>query len=75
VAQRRRLFEFGSFRLDAEGCILFQGENVVPLSPKAMRTLLLLVENAGHVVSKEEILHKVWANTFDGDSSLTRTVF
>ena len=74
VANQRRGFEFGPFRLDREGCILFQGEDVVPLSPKAMRTLLLLVENAGQVVSKEEILQKVWPDTFVGDSSLTRTI-
>jgi TolB-like protein/Tfp pilus assembly protein PilF len=74
VAQRR-LFEFGPFRLDARGCILFRKEQVVPLSPKAARTLLLLVENAGQVVGKEEILQKVWPGAFVTESSLTRTVF
>ena len=75
VAAQRRVFEFGLFRLDAVGCILFRGKDVVPLSPKATRTLLMLVENAGQVVSKEEILQKVWPDTFVGDSSLTRTIF
>ena len=44
------------------------------MSPKAAGTLLLLVENAGQVVGKGEILKRVWPGTFVGDGSLTRTV-
>lgn len=71
---KRRFYEFGRFRLDADGCVLFRGQQAIPLSPKAAGTLLLLVENAGQVVGKEEILRKVWPGTFVGDGSLTRTV-
>jgi TolB-like protein/DNA-binding SARP family transcriptional activator len=71
---KRRFFEFGRFRLDADGCVLFRGQHAIPLSPKAAGTLLLLVENAGQVVGKEEILKRVWPGTFVGDGSLTRTV-
>jgi len=71
---KRRFYEFGRFRLDPDGCVLFRGQQAIPLSPKAASTLLLLVENAGQVVGKGEILMRVWPGTFVGDGSLTRTV-
>ena len=74
LVAKRRFYEFGRFRLDADGCVLFRGQQAIPLSPKAAGTLLLLVENAGQVVGKEEILKRVWPGTFVGDGSLTRTV-
>jgi hypothetical protein len=46
----RRFYEFGCFRLDAAGRVLFRGDQVIPLPPKAAETLLLLVQNAGNVV-------------------------
>ena len=70
----RRLYEFGSFRLDACGPGLFRGDEIVSLAPKAADTLLLLVENAGKVVEKEELLKKVWRDAFVEEGSLTRTI-
>jgi len=70
----RRAYEFGKFRLDADGHVLFRDDTLVPLPPKAVDTLLLLVEHAGAVVDKEEILQQVWKGTFVEDGSLTRTV-
>ena len=70
----RRSYEFGPFRLDAAGPVLFRNNEIVPLAPKAADTLLLLVENAGKVLDKEELLQKVWPEAFVEESSLTRTV-
>lgn len=53
-------YEFNGYRLDAKGRMLFRGNAAVSLPPKAVGTLLLLVENAGAVVDKEELLKKVW---------------
>jgi Tol biopolymer transport system component/DNA-binding winged helix-turn-helix (wHTH) protein len=44
------------------------------LEPKAMRVLVCLAEHAGRVVSKEELIRTVWAETFVGDDVLTRCV-
>ena len=71
----RRFYGFGCFRLDPAGRVLFRGDQAIPLPPKAADTLLLLVENAGNVVEKEELLTHVWRDTCVEDGSLTRTIF
>jgi TolB-like protein/Tfp pilus assembly protein PilF len=69
-----RSYQFGDFRLDADGRVLLLGEERVPLTPKAMDTLLLLVENHGNVVDKEELMKRVWPDTFVEEISLTRNI-
>jgi len=65
------IHEFGGFQLDAlEGALYHQGE-LVPLTPKALETLVVLVENAGHVVSKEEMVRQVWPDIFVEEGNLT----
>jgi hypothetical protein len=54
--------------------MLFRGNAPVPLLPKAIDTLLMLVENAGTVVDKREILKQVWKHAFVEEGSLTRTI-
>jgi TolB-like protein/Flp pilus assembly protein TadD len=67
-------YEFGSFRLDVRGRILFYGSTPVSLAPKAVDTLILLVENAGSVIDKSDILSHVWKDAFVEEGSLTRTI-
>ena len=62
--QMSHLYEFGPFRIDvAERQLLREGE-AVPLTPKAFETLLLLVESAGHTVEKDELMRRLWPDTF-----------
>ena len=68
------MYEFGSFRLDGKGRILFRRNVPVALPPKAVDTLLMLVENAGDVLYKSEILRHVWKDAFVEEGSLTRTI-
>ncbi len=70
----RRFYEFGRFRLDTNGHILFCGEQAVPLPPKATDILFLMVQNAGHVVEKEALLREVWPDTIVEEGSLTRAI-
>jgi TolB-like protein/Tfp pilus assembly protein PilF len=76
VAERadRRFYEFGRFRLDATGRALFRGNRAIPIPPKAADTLLLLVQNAGNVVEKQDLLKQVWQGAFVEEGSLTRTI-
>lgn len=68
-------YEFGPFRLDAvEQLLLRQGE-VVPLSPKALDLLVVLVENSGRVLSKDELMRRVWQGTFVEEANLSHHVF
>ncbi len=68
-------YEFGRFRLDPAGRVLYRGDKAIPLSPKAADALLLLVQKAGNVVKKEELLKEVWQDAFVEEGSLTRTIF
>ena len=70
----RRFYEFGRFRLDATGRVLFRGNRAIPIPPKAADTLLLLVQNAGNVVEKQDLLKQVWQGAFVEEGSLTRTI-
>ena len=50
------LFEFGPFQMCPSERLLTKGSEAIPLTPKAFETLLLLVENAGHALDKDEML-------------------
>src|SRR6185369_9880918 len=50
-----------------------EGE-VVPLTPKVFDILLTLVENSGQVVSKEDLMKRVWPSTFVEEGNLTQNI-
>ena len=71
----RDFYEFGSFRLEtAERRLLREGE-VVSLTPKVFDTLVLLVENAGHLVSKDELMAALWPGMVVEEANLTKNVW
>jgi Tol biopolymer transport system component/DNA-binding winged helix-turn-helix (wHTH) protein len=72
--ESNRVFEFGSFRLDAANRVLRRGSSVVPLTPKALDVLLVLVQSSGRVVDKEELLRRVWPETFVEEGILSVNV-
>ena len=57
---RRSTFEFGPFRLDTVEHVLSRDGRRLPLTPKVYDVLRLLVERAGHLVEKEQLLREVW---------------
>jgi TolB-like protein/DNA-binding winged helix-turn-helix (wHTH) protein/Tfp pilus assembly protein PilF len=70
----RRIFCFGPFRLDEEDRTVRKNGDNVSLSPKEFETLLILVEKGGHLVRKEDLIARVWPETFVSDGSLTRNI-
>ena len=58
------LYEFGPFRVDLSERVLTKGHQVIPLTPKAFETLVVLVRNNGRIVEKEQLLQEVWPDTF-----------
>ena len=54
------VYEFGPFRLEAETRSLFREGEFVSLQPKVAAMLVALVKSAGHVVTKEQLLERVW---------------
>jgi DNA-binding winged helix-turn-helix (wHTH) protein len=70
----RRFYEFGPFRLDPNRHRLFLGDEVVPLSPKAIQTLILLVENRGKLLERESLMDALWPHVIVEDANLTVAV-
>ena len=70
----RRFYEFGSFRLDPNRHRLFCGDEVVGLSPKAIQTLILLVENRGKLLERETLMDALWPHVIVEDANLTVAV-
>ena len=54
---------FPPFQLDLANARLWRGEQFVVLRPKTFAVLCHLVENAGRLVSKKELLDAVWPDT------------
>ncbi len=69
------LYEFGEFSLDAQNRLLRRGGETVSLTPKALDVLLLLIQNAGRIVTKDEIMKALWPDSFVEESNLTQTIF
>lgn len=70
----QQLYSFGPFRLDAREYLLMLDGKPVPLAPKAFEALLVLVENAGHLVDKNELMRRLWPDTFVEDGNLAKHV-
>ncbi len=73
--QTHHLYEFGPFRLDRRERVLLREGELVPLTPKAMETLLVLVQNNGHVLEKDELLKEIWPDTFVEEATLAQNIF
>jgi DNA-binding winged helix-turn-helix (wHTH) protein/TolB-like protein/Tfp pilus assembly protein PilF len=72
--QLPRYYEFGPFRLNVTEHLLQKSEEVVPLTPKLVDTLAVLVENSGHVVTKDGLMQTLWPDSFVEESSLTQNI-
>lgn len=68
-------YAFDDFRLDPRQRLLRLRNEPVPLTPKAFEMLLVLVENQGRLMTKEELLQTIWADSFVEESNLTQIVF
>ncbi|MEP6903270.1 MAG: winged helix-turn-helix domain-containing protein, partial [Actinomycetota bacterium] len=72
-----KVYEFEDFRLDAKSHRVFRRETgtLVPLTPKAVELLLILVQSKGRVLTKDELLGTVWDDTIVEESNLSQTIF
>ena len=68
------VFAFHPFRLDPAQRLLSRDGQSVALTPKEFDTLLVLVEARGRVVDKEELIARVWPDSYVGDGSLARNI-
>lgn len=68
------IYTFAGFRLDAGERQLFKDSATIQLSPKVFDTLLLLVSNAGRVLSKEKMLSEIWEDSFVEENNLAQNI-
>jgi DNA-binding winged helix-turn-helix (wHTH) protein/tetratricopeptide (TPR) repeat protein len=54
---------------------LVHGRDIIPLTPKAFEILLLFVENAGHMMTKDELMAAIWPGSFVTESNLTKHIW
>lgn len=69
------IYGFGPYRLDLEQRLLLRGGEPVPLAPKAVLILCLLVENHGRLVERAEVMQRVWPDAFVEEGNLTVHIF
>lgn len=74
-AQIEGLQQFEGFALDAEKKILWCAGEIVQLPPKAVELLAVLIANKGNVVGKDELLQRVWGETFVEESVLSNNIY
>jgi serine/threonine protein kinase len=71
----KHFYDFGPFRLDPDERLLSRESKPVPLAPKVIDTLLVLVENRGHLVDKDELIKRVWPDAFVEEGNLNKNIF
>src|SRR5437667_480851 len=73
-APQSHLFEFGPFHLDPVRRLLWRDTEAIPLKSKTFQTLLVLVENQGRVLEKDELMHLVWPDAIVEENTLNKNI-
>src|SRR5688572_14282150 len=74
VENKRIVYEFGRFVLDPNERTLFSDGVPLHLPAKEFETLLLLVENNGRALSKDEMITAVWQDSFVEEGNLAKQI-
>ncbi|MBV8068810.1 MAG: winged helix-turn-helix domain-containing protein [Acidobacteriaceae bacterium] len=69
-----KIVRLGPFSLDLAHRALFRGGELVPLTPKALDTLIALAAEPGRVFARRELIAKVWPDTFVAENSLDQNI-
>lgn len=74
-SKERSVYEFGSFRFDpTRRVLLLASGEPVALTAKNLHTLLVLIENRGRVLGKEELLSLLWPDSVVEENNLTQNI-
>ena len=69
------IYEFADFRLIPKENLLLRSGEAIPMAPKSFSTLVILVENHGHLVRKEDLIEGIWAGSFVEESAVSRCIW
>jgi DNA-binding winged helix-turn-helix (wHTH) protein/TolB-like protein len=72
--QAKHFYEFDRFRVNVTERLLLRDLEVLPLTPKVFDILLALVESSGHVISKDDLMKRVWPDSFVEEGNLTQNI-
>lgn len=71
---RPHKYRFGDFEFAPGQGVLWRDGARVPAMPKPIAVLTVLIESAGQIVSKEELLERVWNGAAIEDNNVTQTI-
>jgi len=69
--ETKLLYEFGRFRLDPSQRLLVHEGRPVSITPKAFELLTILIENSGLLLTKDELMRRLWPDSFVEEANLT----
>ena len=69
------LYEFGEFRLDTKERVLIHENETIILAPKVFDTLEVLIKSDGKIVSKDDLMNEIWADSFVEEGNLTQNIY
>src|ERR1700682_4732598 len=75
AAEMTRFLDFGPFRLDRRERLLFSGGVAVALPPNGVALLVALTAEPGKLLSKEELISRVWPDVVVDESNLAQNIF
>ena len=64
------IFEFGQFRVETAERLLLRAGARISITPKAFETLLVLVQNSGRLVEKDDLIEQDWPDAIVEDANL-----
>ena len=70
-----RFYEFDRFRIDTKRRLLMRDGGPIAIKAKALDTLVLLVQHAGRLLEKEELMNRLWPDTAVEEANLTQNIF
>src|ERR1051325_9810493 len=68
------LYKFGPFYIDPHAKLLIKDEKPVPIKPKVFDTLLVLVEGRGNVLTKDDLMGKIWSDAAVEENNLQQNI-
>jgi len=67
-------YAFADCRLDLEACELTRGGVLTPIEPQVFALLRLLVENRGRLVSRDELIDRIWGGRIVSDAAVSSRI-
>ncbi|MGC2247396.1 MAG: winged helix-turn-helix domain-containing protein, partial [Terriglobales bacterium] len=71
----KHLYEFGHFQLDAGERVLRRGRERIELPPRVFDTLVALAESDGRLLSKDELMDRIWPDSAVEENNLTQAIY